>query len=565
VGSEYGLETRAKMVGQTGATEVTLSNAPSFPASCFLGVGEYQGLAYSGGRFYSAFVTADNLHNRSEIQVAYPTACSQGGSFYIDKKSPMDGCTATRTPHFKVHPGARLYTSFGLWTDSYHTNGLPPEQFTFEWSIGSGSNPKIVGAATIVDYIINQDTTLNLRVTKRSDGTCDTIPLDLNVEEGASSANGAMILACPKVRAVQSSRPPSPPPPPPPPPGSQVTLSIQPDAGETYRWYFTNTTATNQYFASGPTVYDYPTITTSYAVEPDDTISFERWSAGTVTVCGSPSVTLPADRTIARGTPTFIDSTVTGDTPLQYQWYTVSGGTATPVSPNGTSPYLNPTPQQTTTYRLTATNSCGSASDDIVVIVTGDPPTTPVMVSVRYNKTTGNNEVTWQASSSSAGLSQYVIERSDGQTMTAQPQYTTIYDQYNVIAGRTYLYRVKAVDIYNVSSGFSARDLTTRLAFSDDPIKAPTDNGGTLIIGAHVSELRRAVDAVRAAAALAPAWSDYTAPAGAVYATQFIELRDRLNEARSILGFANVAFTDSVVTGQKIMGRTVTELREGVR
>jgi hypothetical protein len=335
--------------------------------------------------------------------------------------------------------------------------------------------------------------------------------------------------------------------------------------GETYKWYLSNATVADQSFGTGPSDTDYPMVNTTYSVEADDRVSFEKLIAAQVTVCAPPTVSLPADRTIAPNTSTTITASASGAAPLQYQWYTVSGGVATAMS-GATSSSLTVTPTQTTTYRLTVTNNCGPASDDIVIVVAGSPPSVPVMRYASYNAATGNNEVSWFPSSSASGIDHYVIERMPERLiMTAAAQYTTIYDQVGVVAGRSYVYRVKAVDVNNVSSDFSSRDLTTRMTFKDDPVRAPSDNGGTLIQGAHVAELRKAVDAVRAAAGLAAAWSNYSVPTGPVYASHFLELRDRLNEARRALLLPDVVFTDSVTAYQAIRGRSVTELRNGVK
>jgi hypothetical protein len=81
-----------------------------------------------------------------------------------------------------------------------------------------------------------------------------------------------------------------------------------------------------------------------------------------------------------------------------------------------------------------------------------------------------------------------------------------------------------------------------------------------------VSELRSAVDAVRFAVGLPPAWSSYAPPVGlTVSAADFTQIRDRLNEARPALQISLVSFTAPVGPGQPVARTTLTELRNGVK
>jgi hypothetical protein len=147
----------------------------------------------------------------------------------------------------------------------------------------------------------------------------------------------------------------------------------------------------------------------------------------------------------------------------------------------------------------------------------------------------------------------------DGMTFSATG--TSLADSTALLAGHAYVYRVRAVDTQGISSVQSAPDLTTRIVFSDDALV----EGVSLIRGVHVSQLRQAIDAVRAAAGLAPAWSNYNPPTGSIFAATFTELRSRLNEARTNLQLSEVNFTASVVPGQLVRASSVRELRTGVK
>jgi hypothetical protein len=125
---------------------------------------------------------------------------------------------------------------------------------------------------------------------------------------------------------------------------------------------------------------------------------------------------------------------------------------------------------------------------------------------------------------------------------------------------------VRSLDQNNFYSEQSALDFATVMPFADDPIRTPQDPlGGTIIRGQHVSQLRQAVDALRVLAGLSAAWASYVPVTGFVDDAHFLEIRNRLNEARSALGYDPVVFSEAVAAGQPIRRSSVMELRGGVR
>lgn len=341
----------------------------------------------------------------------------------------------------------------------------------------------------------------------------------------------------------------------------------------TYQWYRGNAPDKSNPVSGGNTASLMQMIssTTSFWVEAKNDCSASGTASvtATVTVCTAPSVTVSPDQTITRTGSTVIQATASGSGTLHFQWYTVVNSVASPIV-GQTSQALTASPQQTTRYRIVVTNDCSATTSADVVITVVAPPTAPLMLSVVYNPLSGFNEVQWGSSSSAVGIDHYVIERRPDNFIlsTSLGTITTIQDKpFGGVgaAGRTFVYRVKAVDVNGVASEFSAYDLTTRMTFTDDPVRLPNDNGGTPIRGAHVADLRKAVDAVRYAAGLPPAWTNYNPQTGPVYASYFRELRDRLNEARVLFALLEVNFTDNVAPHQLIRGRTVTELRNGVK
>jgi polygalacturonase len=132
-----------------------------------------------------------------------------------------------------------------------------------------------------------------------------------------------------------------------------------------------------------------------------------------------------------------------------------------------------------------------------------------------------------------------------------------------VSSGTTYIYRVRAVDGQGNYSAFSNSDIATTIIFTDDPLVV----GVTIVKAQHLTQLRQAVDAVRAAAALGGAsWSD-SAPAGVVIkAVHITELRSNLDQARSLLGLSTGSYTDAITPGVTVVKAIhIQELRDRVK
>ena len=100
------------------------------------------------------------------------------------------------------------------------------------------------------------------------------------------------------------------------------------------------------------------------------------------------------------------------------------------------------------------------------------------------------------------------------------------------------------------------------MAFTDDPVTA----GVTLISGVHFSEMRKAIDALRDAAGLAPVWSSYSPLTGTVLAVHVSEMRAALDAARSGLGMPTMTYpTPAVTAGTPILRSDFQQLRSGVK
>jgi uncharacterized repeat protein (TIGR01451 family) len=127
----------------------------------------------------------------------------------------------------------------------------------------------------------------------------------------------------------------------------------------------------------------------------------------------------------------------------------------------------------------------------------------------------------------------------------------------------TYVYRVRAVDATTVGA-MSNIDLATTMLFIDDPLVAAS----TPIKAVHITELRTAVNAVRAAAGLpAATFTDASLAVGeSMKSVHLNELRTSLNEARVAIGLPAMAWTDPAVSaGSFIKAVHLRELRTGLK
>ena len=172
--------------------------------------------------------------------------------------------------------------------------------------------------------------------------------------------------------------------------------------------------------------------------------------------------------------------------------------------------------------------------------------------------------VAWSASS---GATQYEVVRASASSAYATLITTssTSYADTSVTAGATYVYKVRALNGSAQQSPFSAPDAATTVFFTDDPLIA----GSTTVKASHVSELRQAVNAMRATAGLgATSFTDPVLTASVPpKALHIQELRTALSQARSTLGLSVIAFTDPSFTPGTTPLKAVhfQELRAGVK
>jgi hypothetical protein len=134
----------------------------------------------------------------------------------------------------------------------------------------------------------------------------------------------------------------------------------------------------------------------------------------------------------------------------------------------------------------------------------------------------------------------------------------------NTSANTAYLYKVRR--IFPSFSEYSAPDLATTVIFTDTPLIP----GVTPVRVDHITELRTAVDAVRAlAAAGGGSYSDATLTSGLtpIMAAHITDLRMALDDARSTLQLTPNTYTRPAIVGgtTAIWAADINDLRIGVR
>ncbi|HEX2059720.1 MAG TPA: Ig-like domain repeat protein [Thermoanaerobaculia bacterium] len=153
---------------------------------------------------------------------------------------------------------------------------------------------------------------------------------------------------------------------------------------------------------------------------------------------------------------------------------------------------------------------------------------------------TGATQVTvsWSAV---ANANQYAVFRkpAGGAYASVGTTAATSFNDTTAQAGQTYFYVVRAQTTGGATSFDSAPDYATTVVFTDHPLSA-----GLPVRLAHLTELRTAVNAFRAAAGLSP--YAFTDPSPALIRRVHVEeLRTALQAARTALGMPAMTFTDT--------------------
>lgn len=268
-------------------------------------------------------------------------------------------------------------------------------------------------------------------------------------------------------------------------------------------------------------------------------------------------VTAPAINTIAPNTGSTsggVNVTITG-TSLSNATSVTFDGLPAPMISNTSSAIVVTTPAHAagavdvivTTAGGSVTSTAGYTYAAIAL-----PATANVIASA---VSTSQINITWDVV---AGATGYQVDRKEpGGTFTqiGTPA-NNAFSDFARPANTSFLYRVRAVNA-DGSSPNSSSDLATTVIFTDDPLVA-----GTVVKAAHLSELRTAVNAVRALVGLTAFTFTGSATSGTIIsAVHVTELRTALDAARAALGLSTGGYTDAPLTGAEIKAVHFQEVR----
>ncbi|MCP4090197.1 MAG: hypothetical protein GY746_10440 [Gammaproteobacteria bacterium] len=207
-----------------------------------------------------------------------------------------------------------------------------PGTGTGSWTIESGSGGSITDSLSpISSFSGTNGTTYTLRWTITTSCTTNYDDVDISFAILPTANAGEDVTICN---------------------GGNTTLNASGSTGAAPLSYSWNTGATNS------SLNVTPTVTTTYTVTVSN-ICGSDIDEVTVTVHYAPSANAGADVTICNGVNTTLDASgSTGTAPLSYSWNTGAINSS-----------LNVSPGVTTTYTVTVSNICGSASDEVTVSV----------------------------------------------------------------------------------------------------------------------------------------------------------------------------------------------------
>lgn len=220
---------------------------------------------------------------------------------------------------------------------------------------------------------------------------------------------------------------------------------------------------------------------------------------------------------------------------------------------NGTHTFPSGFVFQTSGSQVVTVTDTGTATNTGSRGITIGPPTPTGFSATAVSASQVN--LSWNVSS---GATQYQVLR--GTTLVTTTASTSFSDT-TVSADTSYVYKVRALDASSRPSSF-ASDVATTVFFTDDPVLANT----TLVRGIHITQLRTAVNALRAAASLsASTFTDPSLAGVTIKAAHVQELRSAVAPARAALGLPASVFTDPSVGGSAVKSAHVEQLRSAVK
>jgi hypothetical protein len=221
-----------------------------------------------------------------------------------------------------------------------------------------------------------------------------------------------------------------------------------------------------------------------------------------------------------------------------------------------------------TQFKVRVRNTQGQSAQDFALVVynayagsTAPPTTAPSQLHADYIGSAV--QLQW---GSVTGATAYDVQRSgaDGPFKTIGSSASNNYIDGSTQISAAYVYRVRG---RNSGGGgpYSNLDLATTVSFTDDPLIA-----GLSIKAAQITQLRSAIDAVRAAAGLSAfVWTDSSLmpQVTRIKAVHILDLRSALEEARSTLDLMTLSYPSGSILPNvtNVKAAHITEVRDGVK
>jgi YD repeat-containing protein len=298
-----------------------------------------------------------------------------------------------------------------------------------------------------------------------------------------------------------------------------------------------------------------PSATTTYSVVVSNECGFVESHSATVMIgtCEPPSTGTLRPVLQPDGSWILTPDPISKQTSRTYQWKNLSTNAILGTSETQAIAALS----ETTAFRFTITDSCGTASSDIMISV---PLPAPIPVQASSTTTT-QITVTWPTV---ANATNYVVERRSGATWDSivTVGLTTSYIDNAVQAGKTYAYRVKAKSATNASA-YSNADVATTVTYTAAVV-------GQVVTANAAESTLTAVNLVRAAAgwpamawqSMLPSGDPLPLPGAALTARHIMACRARMNEALQALGATVTYYADPDVTLGLVRAAHINELQQ---
>jgi uncharacterized repeat protein (TIGR03803 family) len=225
---------------------------------------------------------------------------------------------------------------------------------------------------------------------------------------------------------------------------------------------------------------------------------------------------------------------------------------------NGSEPLAGLTAAGSLLYGTTTRG--GSANGGVIFAL--DPDTPPFGAPANLVAAGDQSVVHVSWSEVNGATSGYEITRTGASEATFYVNGTT-FDDATVSPNSAYVYKVRARRAAGVSP-YSGSDYASTSSYTDDPIQP----GITTIRAEHFTQLRSAVNQIRAAVGLtAASFTDASLAGQRINAVHVEELRTALNAARAEIGLPPLSFTNSpiVPASSRIFSVDLSELRNGTR